>query len=155
MYSSTAQSEKGFTLIELLVVMSIIGILAAAALPRYTEHKEKAKISRVASEIRSFASAFEAYYADNESYPNDNHEAVPPGMENFLPAYSWNNETAIGGRYNWEGPDGYSYAGISISSVTLDSDVIEALDGMLDDGVPTTGRFRVMGNGRPTYVIDE
>ena len=61
-------NRKGFTLIELLIVVVIIGILAAIAIPKFSNTKEKAVVSALKSDLRNYASAEESYYADYTTY---------------------------------------------------------------------------------------
>jgi type IV pilus assembly protein PilA len=61
-------NRKGFTLIELLIVVVIIGILAAIAIPKFSNTKEKAVRSSMISDLRNLATAQEAFYADSSKY---------------------------------------------------------------------------------------
>jgi len=58
-------SKKGFTLIELLIVVVIIGILAAIAIPKFSNTKEKAYVAAMKSDLRNLATYEEQYAADN------------------------------------------------------------------------------------------
>jgi prepilin-type N-terminal cleavage/methylation domain-containing protein len=64
-------NRKGFTLIELLIVVVIIGILAAIAIPKFANTKEKAYIASMKSDLRNLVTAEEAYFADSVKYTND------------------------------------------------------------------------------------
>src|SRR5438046_9086675 len=61
-------NRKGFTLIELLIVVVIIGILAAIAIPKFANTKEKAYLASMKSDLRNLVTAEEAYYADSVKY---------------------------------------------------------------------------------------
>ena len=62
------QSRQGFTLIELLIVVVIIGILAAIAIPKFANTKEKAVVASMKSDLRNLASAQESYWVENRTY---------------------------------------------------------------------------------------
>jgi prepilin-type N-terminal cleavage/methylation domain-containing protein len=61
--------SKAFTLIELLIVVAIIAILAAIAVPNFLEAQVRAKVSRAQTDMRSVATALEAYAVDHNQYP--------------------------------------------------------------------------------------
>lgn len=62
------KDSRGFTLIELLTVVTIIGLLVAIALPRYTGNKERAQIAAMKSDLRNLAAAQENYFVNNLTY---------------------------------------------------------------------------------------
>ena len=54
-------AQKGFTLIELMIVIAIIGILAAIAIPAYTDYTTRARVS----EALTTASSMKATVSEN------------------------------------------------------------------------------------------
>jgi len=59
---------KGFTLIELLIVIVIIGVLAAIAIPKFANTKEKAYVAAMKTDLRNLATYEESYAADSAGY---------------------------------------------------------------------------------------
>jgi type IV pilus assembly protein PilA len=62
------KNRKGFTLIELLIVVVIIGILAAIAIPKFANTKEKAVLASMKSDLRNMVTAQEGFFSDNQDY---------------------------------------------------------------------------------------
>lgn len=65
--------SKGFTLIELLIVIAILGILAAGVLVAINPVQKinQAKDANAKSDVGQIATALQAYYTVNSSYPTD------------------------------------------------------------------------------------
>lgn len=71
-------NRTGFTLIELLIVLVIIGLLAAIAIPKFSNTKEKAYIASMRSDLRNLVTAEEAYFSDSVAYTEQTDCNTPP-----------------------------------------------------------------------------
>jgi type IV pilus assembly protein PilA len=49
----------------------IIGILAAIAIPKFANTKEKAYVASMKADLKNLVNAQEAYFADNNTYSSD------------------------------------------------------------------------------------
>jgi prepilin-type N-terminal cleavage/methylation domain-containing protein/prepilin-type processing-associated H-X9-DG protein len=77
--------RRGFTLIELLVVVAIIAVLIAILLPSLGKARDRARIVRCASNVRSIGQGFSLYATEWDDY------AMPAKGD-------------AGSRYNWWSP---------------------------------------------------
>lgn len=76
--------EKGFTLIELLVVITIIAILASAAVPTFNVVQDKANQTSTAGNARQIVAALKIYAGDeNGSYPDGDKEQPATSNDAF------------------------------------------------------------------------
>jgi prepilin-type N-terminal cleavage/methylation domain-containing protein len=79
-------NKKGFTLIELLIVVVIIGILAAIAIPKFANTKDKAYVAAMKSDLRNLATYEEQYAADNNGAYFAGSATSPASLQGFTPS---------------------------------------------------------------------
>ena len=78
------RKQKGFTLIELLIVVAIIGIIAAIAIPNLLNAINRGRQKRTMGDIRTLATAVEAYTVDFGFYPKIGDGNVSAQLATYL-----------------------------------------------------------------------
>ncbi|MEJ2762107.1 MAG: pilin [Gammaproteobacteria bacterium] len=63
--------QHGFTLIELMIVVAIIGILAAVAIPAYSDYTARAQVSEAMSLTSGLKTPLVEWIADKGTIPGD------------------------------------------------------------------------------------
>lgn len=104
-------TRKGFTLIELLIVVVIIGILAAIAIPKFANTKEKAYLASMKSDLRNMATTQESYFADNQVYvagTATNSGGSTTSLNGFVPSAGVTVTAAASGGTGWSATSAHS-----------------------------------------------
>ena len=60
--------NKGFTLIEVMIVVVIVGILAAVAVPNYSEYVIRSRVPEAIAGLSDMRVRMEQYFQDNRTY---------------------------------------------------------------------------------------
>jgi general secretion pathway protein G len=85
MEANTVNGKYGFTLIELIIVITIIGILAAIAVPVMREAPIRAKEAALKENLFTIRSCIDQYYADRQTYPSSLEDLVSKGYIRKIP----------------------------------------------------------------------
>jgi type IV pilus assembly protein PilA len=67
--------QKGFTLIELMIVVAIIGILAAIAIPAYSDYTKRAKVTELVTAASACKASVSEFFQAQGAFPADIDEA--------------------------------------------------------------------------------
>ncbi|MFN8665812.1 MAG: prepilin-type N-terminal cleavage/methylation domain-containing protein [Gemmatimonadaceae bacterium] len=105
------KTRKGFTLIELLIVVVIIGILAAIAIPKFANTKEKAYLASMKSDLRNMATTQESYFADNQVYVAGSAANTTGGTSSlygFVPSAGVTVTASASGGTGWSATAGHT-----------------------------------------------
>ena len=65
------KNQRGFTLLEMLIVISIVGVLAAVAVPRFTNAVALANTARIQSDLQVLNAAVVMYQTEKGTNPKE------------------------------------------------------------------------------------
>jgi len=92
----TKKAQGGFTLIELMIVVAIIGILAAVAIPAYSDYTAKAKAANALTTAESFKTAVAMCAQEASSLGTCNTTDTPAAFPTFADTKEVTDVTVTG-----------------------------------------------------------
>ena len=110
--------KKGFTLIELLVVITILAILAGAALPYVQNYVKESKISKAKSDLEEIKRALAIYETREGEYKSNSVDQLTGRYLNKSPIDPWGRPYSVAtdaGIVFSYGPDRASYTADDIT----------------------------------------
>ncbi len=75
---------RAFTLVELVMVVTIIGVVAAIAVPRMSNSATRASANAVQATLLNVRTAIDCYYAEHNRYPGYNPGTLVASGDDFL-----------------------------------------------------------------------
>ncbi len=130
-------ARRGFTLVEVVVVVLILGILGSVAVPKLINTTRVASVNAFATQLTSYADAFDLYKAENGAYPSGAAAGtLPNGMDKYLNPAEFALETPLGGKWDYNLGGSKAYVGVEY----LNGDgypgpeVMLDVDELVDDG---------------------
>ena len=60
--------SRGFTLLEVMITVAIVGILAAIAVPSYSEYVTRSRIIEATNALADYRNRMEKYFLDHRTY---------------------------------------------------------------------------------------
>jgi prepilin-type N-terminal cleavage/methylation domain-containing protein len=95
--------RSGFTIIELLMTMTIVGLLSAVVVPKFTEMKRRAVATQILGDFGVMRHAAMTFYVDSGYFPRESPGGELPGnLSTYLPAgFSMQKEEWTMDYENW------------------------------------------------------
>lgn len=87
MLSRAIRRQPGFTLVELMVAVAVVGILAAIALPAYSQYIVRSNRTAAQAYLMDLAQAQAQYMADSRSYASSVDDLNLPVPDNVGAKY--------------------------------------------------------------------
>ena len=133
-------AQGGFTLLELMIVVAIVAVLAAIALPNYSDYVKRGKIIEATTALSDARQRTEQQFLDTRTYANC--QAAADAAKNQLPM-----EPTVAGKHTFEltcAPGGTGYTITATGQGSMAS-FVYTID---DTGAKTsTGPTGWAGNG--------
>jgi prepilin-type N-terminal cleavage/methylation domain-containing protein len=151
-----ARASSGFTLVELIAVIVVLAILAAVAVPRYFDYRQRATVAAVTRDIKVIAYAYRQYRYVHGQWPeNVTGGVMPAGLQPFLEGNRFARPTPIGGSYDADGEIyGVGRPTFSLIGMTRASSesIMLLVDQGIDNGNLDTGQL-MWNTDRWSYFV--
>lgn len=147
--------NRGFTLVEIMIVVTIIGLLAALAVPVWAKARRNTENTAFINDLRSGLYAAQTCLFETGAWPAEvGPGIIPPEMAPYSKSSYWLNRSPIGGNWDWDYVASPVSARLTINGVTVDDAQMAEIDLKVDDGDLSTGRFQKLASGKFTYILE-